>query len=171
MQYVYIISHLHILFQLTTIYSIFKKFIFGTFIFDMIWYDYYLLMTLYLTVVTTTILKTITIKHPWILKLPASHNYNTINNPEACPEEDKHTTRLPERNLEGGAFMCYVITQLQAYKADNSELINCRVPGAALLTSRCLRQGHNAEVTSPLSNSEKPEIVIFCFRHSFAVNQ
>lgn len=45
--------------------------------------------------------------------------------------------------------MCYVIAQLQAdkaYKADNSELINSRVPGAALLTRRCLRQGHNMEV-------------------------
>lgn len=67
--------------------------------------------------------------------------------------------------------MCYVITQLQAYKADNSELINHRVPGAALLTSRCLRQGHNVEVTSPLSNGEKQEIVIYCFRRSFAVSQ
>lgn len=67
--------------------------------------------------------------------------------------EDKHT-RWPGRNLEGGAFACYVITQLQAYKADNSELINSRVPGATLLTSRCLGQGHNMEVSSPLSNSE-----------------
>lgn len=67
--------------------------------------------------------------------------------------------------------MCNVITQLQACKADNSELINSRVPGAALLVSRCLRQGQNMEVTSPLSNSEKPELVIFCFRHSFAVTQ
>lgn len=60
---------------------------------------------------------------------------------------------------------------MQAYKADNCELINSRVPGAALLTCRCLRQGHSAEVTSPLSNGEKPELVIFCFRHSFAVSQ
>lgn len=67
--------------------------------------------------------------------------------------------------------MCYVITQLQAYKADNSELINSRVPGATLFASRCRRQGHNMEVTNALSNSEKPEIVIFCFRHSFVVNQ
>ena len=85
-----------------------------------------------------------------------SHNSNNIiNNPEVCevhPEEDKHTTRWPERNLEGGAFMCNVITQLQAYKADNSELINSRVPGAVPLMSRCLRQGQNMEVTSPLSN-------------------
>lgn len=67
--------------------------------------------------------------------------------------------------------MCYVITQLQAYKADNSELINRRVPGATLFASRCRRQGHNKEVTNALSNSEKPEIVIFCFRHCSVVNQ
>lgn len=66
--------------------------------------------------------------------------------------------------------MCYVITQLQAYKAGNSELINSRVPGATLLASRCRRQGHNMGVTNTLSNSEKPEIVIFCFRCSFIVS-
>lgn len=46
--------------------------------------------------------------------------------------------------------MCYVITQLQAFKADNSELINGRAPGAAPLTGKRLRQGHNMEVTSPI---------------------
>ncbi len=70
--------------------------------------------------------------------------------------------------------MCYVITQFQASKAskaDNSELINSRVPGAALLMSTCLRQGHNTKVANPSSNSEKPEIVIFSFRLSFVVSQ
>lgn len=69
---------------------------------------------------------------------------------EACPAKDKHTNRRPEKNPEGCVFVCYVIAQLQAHKADNGELINSRVPGAALLTSRCLRQGHSTEVTSPV---------------------
>lgn len=57
-----------------------------------------------------------------------------------------------------------------ANKADNSELINSRFPGATFLTGRCLRQGHNMEVATPLNKSEKPEIVISRFRHSFAVS-
>lgn len=72
---------------------------------------------------------------------------------------DKHT-RWPDGILKGSAFTCYAITQLQAdkaYKADKSELINRRVPGAALHTRRCLRQGHNIEVISPNSNSKKPD--------------
>ena len=42
----------------------------------------------------------------------------------------------PGKRLKGDAFVCYVITQLQADKADNSELINNRGPGAALLARR-----------------------------------
>lgn len=61
------------------------------------------------------------------------------------------------------SFMCYVIAQLQAYKADNRELINGRVPGAALpreqmSETRSRRGGDQSYV------SEKPEIVLFDFR-------
>lgn len=57
-----------------------------------------------------------------------------------------------------------MITRWRAFKADNSDLINSRVPGAGLLTSRCLRQGHDAEVTGPFINSGKPEIAVLYFR-------
>lgn len=171
-----------ILFQLTTIYSIFKfvKCLYVWYfycIFDMF---YHLLISLHLIGVSTTILKTITIKLPWIclhllqsfIVISFTQRYWHNRQPwrvlkPAQNRKHTHTTRWPERHLEGRAFTCYVITYLQAYKADNSYLINSRVPGAALLTSRCRRQGHSMKVTSPLSNAEKPEIVIFCFRHSF----
>lgn len=86
----------------------------------------------------------------WITLLSAWHNFV-----EGCQEEDKNTVRWPEQNREGSAFMCYVITQLPAYKADNSELINSRDPGAAFLTGTCLRQGHNMEVTTTCNDMEE----------------
>lgn len=68
-----------------------------------------------------------------------------------------------------GILKCYVITHLLAHKADNSELINNPVPGATLFVSARLRQGRDTEVTNTLSGYEKPEMVILCFRHHFAV--
>lgn len=155
MQYLYLftISDLHLYFMTWTVFQLTEGITYiQIWLVCFWWYLIYVIISWRRRIgVASTIWKTITKDLAWTSK-PQPHITTTRwTTPRRA--EDKHT-RWPGRNLEGGAFACYVITQLQAYKADNSELINSRVPGATLLTSRCLGQGHNMEVSSPLSNSE-----------------